>query len=158
MADKTSNGKAKYYYRHLTEGEVGEKREREKERDIIGQSAMVAIQDVQTHNDALLSRRGYPGFVALLTGATRGIGAATLRELATHLAEPTIYVVGRSETKWKSGQDEWPNGARIIFIEADITRLREIDRICDIVSAAETKLDLLFMSQGFIPVSGPDCM
>jgi NAD(P)-dependent dehydrogenase (short-subunit alcohol dehydrogenase family) len=118
---------------------------------------MVAIHQVREHNAALGGEDA--GLVALFTGATRGIGAATLHQLVRCLNKPTIYAVGRSATQFAHQQAELQSlnpGAHIKFIEANITLLREVDRVCQLVAEAEERLDLLFMSPGFIPVNGPD--
>ncbi|KAK3309847.1 uncharacterized protein B0T15DRAFT_488551 [Chaetomium strumarium] len=119
--------------------------------------AMVTLQHVRRHNNGLRNRAC--GLVAVFTGATRGIGLATVRELLRHLVEPIIYLVGRSAAKFADEAQRLQllnSGAQIRFIEADVSLLREIDRVCELVLGAETKLDLLFMSQGFIPLSGPE--
>ncbi|KAK4240415.1 hypothetical protein C8A03DRAFT_31442 [Achaetomium macrosporum] len=118
---------------------------------------MVTLQDIRRHNNGLRSRAR--GLVAVFTGSTRGIGLATLRELLSHLVEPVIYIVGRSKAKFADEAQTLQSlnsGARIHFIEADVALLREIDRVCERVLTTETKLDLLFMSQAFIPLSGPE--
>jgi NAD(P)-dependent dehydrogenase (short-subunit alcohol dehydrogenase family) len=118
---------------------------------------MVTLQEVRTHNEGLGSRAH--DFVALFTGATTGIGRATVQELVSHLAGATIYVVGRSETSFAKELRQLRSlnsGVRIHFIEADVSLLREVDRVCQRVLAAETRVDLLFMTQGFIPLGGLD--
>ncbi|KAK3298363.1 uncharacterized protein B0H64DRAFT_73367 [Chaetomium fimeti] len=118
---------------------------------------MVAIHQVREHNAALGAET--PGLVALFTGATRGIGAATLHQLVRGLNTPTIYAVGRSATQFADQRAELQSlnpRAQIKFIAANIALLREVDRVCQLVAEAEERLDLLFMSPGFIPVNGPD--
>ncbi|KAK3693038.1 hypothetical protein B0T22DRAFT_448846 [Podospora appendiculata] len=118
---------------------------------------MVDLQFVRGHNSALKAQT--PGLVAVFTGATKGIGAATAQALIKLLNTPTIYIVGRSEEKFSISQQPHlqalNSGARIVFIRADITLLREVDRVCALIATAEKKVDLLFMSPGFVPVNGP---
>lgn len=113
---------------------------------------------MRAHNLSLASRP--PGLVALFTGATRGIGAETLRELLTHLKSPRIYIAGRDASTFSDHLSELRTlnpGAQIEFIEANVSLLRQVDRVADCVLAAEDHLDLLCMSQGQLPVGGPVC-
>ncbi|KAK3333002.1 hypothetical protein B0T19DRAFT_473762 [Cercophora scortea] len=118
---------------------------------------MVNLEFVRGHNAALKAQT--PGLVAVFTGATKGIGAAAALALAKHLNKPAIYIVGRNEEQFNVSQQPrlqaLNSDARIVFIRADITLLREIDRVCALIAAVESKVDLLFMSPGFVPVNGP---
>ncbi|KAL8953677.1 MAG: hypothetical protein Q9222_000461 [Ikaeria aurantiellina] len=68
---------------------------------------MVAINLVRKSNEEL---RNLPQHLssptAIFTGATQGIGLATLRQLASNTVQPTCYIIGRSEAKTQEIIDE----------------------------------------------------
>ena len=119
---------------------------------------MVAIKTVRESNAALKS--GTPGLEALFAGATNGIGLSTLRELVKGLNAPRVYIVGRSKEKF-SGQlaelELLNANASIEFIEAQISLLKDVDAVCDTALSQERKLDLLYLSPGYLAFGGPDC-
>ncbi|KAL8752847.1 MAG: hypothetical protein Q9199_005452, partial [Rusavskia elegans] len=68
---------------------------------------MVAINPVRSSNESL---RDLPPHLssstAVFTGATQGIGLATLRQLALYTVTPTCYIVERSEARAKEIIDD----------------------------------------------------
>ena len=119
---------------------------------------MVAISAVRKANDTLGSRA--PGLVSVFVGATQGIGAGTLRELVKRLDAPKVYLLGRSKAKCTSQltqlRDLNPK-ASIVFIETEVSLLKNVDAACRDISARESRLDLLYMSPGGLTLGGPDC-
>ncbi|KJZ79459.1 hypothetical protein HIM_00928 [Hirsutella minnesotensis 3608] len=112
---------------------------------------------MRAHNATLASRP--PGLVAVFTGATRGIGAETLRQLLTHLAKPTVYMVGRSLSKFADKLAELRalnEEATIEFIEADVTLLGEVNRAADVILGKVHHVDIVCMSQGHLPTPTPN--
>jgi NAD(P)-dependent dehydrogenase (short-subunit alcohol dehydrogenase family) len=119
---------------------------------------MVAIDTVRASNAALKSNP--PGLVALFIGATRGIGRATVRQLIKNLKAPILYVVGRSELSFSSQLSELKRlnpEASVTFLETEVSLIKNVDWISKKFGERETRLDLLFMSPGFLPVGGPIC-
>jgi NADP-dependent 3-hydroxy acid dehydrogenase YdfG len=119
---------------------------------------MVAVDTVRAANASLKS--GQPGLVALFVGATKGIGAATLRQLTKNLKAPTIYIVGRSKGGFSSQLSELKTlnpDASFEFLETEISLIKNVDRISKKLKETESKLDLLFMSPGILPIGGPTC-
>lgn len=119
---------------------------------------MVAIDTVRAANSSLKS--GPSGLVALFVGATKGIGAATLRKLTKNLKAPTIYIVGRSKGGFSSQLSELKTlnpDASFEFLETEISLIKNVDWICKKLKETESKLDLLFMSPGLLPIGGPTC-
>ena len=117
---------------------------------------MVPYSQVLAHNANL--KHATPGLVGVFVGATSGIGLATLRTLVTQLARPRIYVVGRSRTKFAAelAQLRLDNPqAEITFVESEIALLRNVDHVCLHISRQESRLDLLFLSAGFLAFGGP---
>lgn len=120
---------------------------------------MVAIKTVRESNAALKATAS-PGFVAVFAGGTNGIGLSTFKELIKNLTASKIYVVGRSKTRFTDQLAELGSlnpGASIEFVEAELSLLKDVDSVCDVVKSKERKLDLLYMSPGYLAFGGPDC-
>jgi len=118
---------------------------------------MVSFEIVQQSN-ALIPNLP-KGLVALFIGATAGIGESSLQQFAEHAPSPRIYTVARPsavpshETLLASLRETNPTGTYNL-IPADISLISEVDRVVEIIKQRETKLDLLFMSPGFIAFEG----
>lgn len=116
---------------------------------------MVSMKEVRLSNDAF--KNGPAGLTALFVGATSGIGASAVKQFALHVKAPTVYLVGRSQAKAAPLLDELKSlnpQASFIFIEAEVSLLKEVDKVCDEILAKEQKLDLLWVSQGLLSFSG----
>ncbi|KAL8686246.1 MAG: hypothetical protein Q9218_007245, partial [Villophora microphyllina] len=123
--------------------------------------AMVAIDLVRESNEQL---RDLPPHLssptAVFTGATQGIGLATLRQLAIHTVQPTCYIVGRSEPKIQDIIVELKGlnaKGTYIAIQAEVSLLEEVDKACEKIIGMigeGNKLDILYMSQGYLPFGG----
>ncbi len=90
----------------------------------------------------------------LVTGATRGIGRVTARELA-HLGAEVI-VVGRSETRAKETVDEIQravSGARVTYLVADLSSQAAIHALSDDFHRRYDRLDVLVNNAGAIFMS-----
>lgn len=98
---------------------------------------------------------------ALFVGATAGIGRATLELLVARGTPVKVYVVGRSTTKSQPLVDQLRTSnakAEIIFIEAQVSLMSEVKRICDEIKSNEKSLDALFMAAGHLPFGGREGM
>lgn len=76
------------------------------------------------------------------------------------LHAPTFYVIGRSATHFvalKTKIQSLNPTCKIIFLEAEMSLLEEVDRVCKQILNAESKLDYLYMSPGLMPLNGPQC-
>lgn len=112
---------------------------------------MVTIKEVRASNAQLSTSTPSP--TALFVGATAGIGLATVQQLLCQTASPTIYLVGRSESTFapKLNDLRAVNAkASITFIEAQISLLKDVERVANVVKGNESKLDLLFLSAGYL--------
>jgi NAD(P)-dependent dehydrogenase (short-subunit alcohol dehydrogenase family) len=100
--------------------------------------------------------------VAVFVGATSGIGRAALAELvraAVNHGSLRIYVVGRKESAattqpFLDSLSTLNATADIIWLEADVSLLSEVARICRDISHREKSLDLLYHSAGYVPFGG----
>jgi len=88
--------------------------------------------------------RRLDGKVALITGATGGIGAATVRRFVTEGA--WVVASGRSPERGAGLVREL--GERVKFIAADVTRDEQLDALIDEAVAWRGRLDVLFNNAG----------
>ncbi|TGO84281.1 hypothetical protein BPOR_0524g00010 [Botrytis porri] len=119
-------------------------------------SIMVAINAVQASN-AAFKAKGTPGMVAVFAGATSGIGMGTLKAFIKYANAPKAYIIGRSE----SAAGHLLNDLRLSnpsatlnFLEGEISLIREVDRLCDEIKRKEEKVDIVFMSAGYLSFDG----
>jgi NADP-dependent 3-hydroxy acid dehydrogenase YdfG len=110
---------------------------------------MVSLSNVQLSNSLISST--LTRLVAVFVGATSGIGEITLKKFAKHSRQPRAYFVGRSqnaadrivaECKALNPQGEY------IFIKADVSLIRVVDKVCEQIKAKEKALNILFLSAG----------
>ncbi|RDW70263.1 hypothetical protein BP5796_08660 [Coleophoma crateriformis] len=116
---------------------------------------MVSITNVRTSNATL--KNGPSGLVAVFVGATSGIGLGTLKAFAKSTQEPTAYVVGRSKKAAAALLDELQKSnpqAKFHFIESEISLIKNVDAVCEEVKSKESKVDILFMSPGYLSFDG----
>ncbi|HEV2218880.1 MAG TPA: SDR family NAD(P)-dependent oxidoreductase, partial [Candidatus Dormibacteraeota bacterium] len=70
---------------------------------------------------------GLEGKVALVTGASRGIGAAIARELAA--AGAHVALAGREESTLQETARSLPKGNRALAVKADVADTADLDRL-----------------------------
>jgi NADP-dependent 3-hydroxy acid dehydrogenase YdfG len=111
---------------------------------------MVNFSDVLASNARIpsaLPKR----FVAVFAGATSGIGEATLKSLLKYAVEPRIYLIARNQTSAErviaECQQLNPRG-EYIFVQADLSSIRETDRACEHIKSREKLVNLVFLSAG----------
>jgi short-subunit dehydrogenase len=120
---------------------------------------MVAINTIKKSNTTTLPQTLPQNLTAVFLGATSGIGRSTIKQLAiaTDNNSPTIYIVGRSvsaATPLIAELRQSNPSAKIEFIERDVSLVKEVDAAMQEVAKRETKVDLLFMSVGFMSFEG----
>lgn len=117
---------------------------------------MVNYAAVQASN-ALIPSTLPPGLVAVFTGATSGIGEYTLLAFAKHAVKPRVYFVGRSQEAANRITSECkavnPEG-EFIFLQADTSLIKNVDKVCEEIKEKEEKIDLLVMTQGTLSLTG----
>ena len=91
------------------------------------------------------------GKVALITGATNGIGAVTARELARQGAR--VFVHGRSQTRIDATLDairQAVPAADVRGVKADLSDLAQVRALADTVLAQTDRLDVLVNNAGMM--------
>jgi NADP-dependent 3-hydroxy acid dehydrogenase YdfG len=110
---------------------------------------MVSLSNVQLSNSLISST--LPRLVAVFVGATSGIGEITLKKFAKYSHQPRAYFVGRSQDAADRIVAECrainPHG-EYIFIKADVSLIRVVDKVCEEIVAKEKALNILFLSAG----------
>jgi NAD(P)-dependent dehydrogenase (short-subunit alcohol dehydrogenase family) len=116
---------------------------------------MVNLTEVRLSKSAL--KASAERLVAVFAGATSGIGESTLRALARNARYPIVYIIGRNKVRASIIIDECrlscPEGT-FVFVQADLSLLRNVDVVCKRIMEETRKLDILFMSQGYISFEG----
>ncbi|KAJ9303218.1 hypothetical protein DTO271G3_592 [Paecilomyces variotii] len=114
----------------------------------------ITIEAARAQNALLRTTR--PSLVAVFVGGTSGIGEETAKHLARSVDRPTIYIVGRNETAGSRIVEEMKtensNGS-YYYLPADVSELKNVDKICQELQTREKSLDLLFLSPGSLALS-----
>ncbi|KAK9258043.1 hypothetical protein V1519DRAFT_470215 [Lipomyces tetrasporus] len=116
---------------------------------------MVNIKDVRVSNSNLKAKN--TGHGPLFVIGTSGIGKGTLRQFAKCANAPKVYIVDRSMTSAAPLLSELeslnPLGT-FIFIETEISLIKNVDTVCAEIKGKEQNLDLVFLSAGYLSVAG----
>src|SRR5262245_63733006 len=92
------------------------------------------------------------GKVAVVTGGNSGIGLASAKRLKEEGAR--VAIAGRSQKTLDEASQEL--GKDVVAIQADVSRLEDIDKIYTSVEKKLGKIDVLFVNAGvakFAPFS-----
>ena len=116
---------------------------------------MVSVKDVRISNSSFAAKSH--GMVVLFVGGTSGIGKGTLKQFAKYAKAPTVYIVGRSEISATPLLNELktlnPEGT-FIFVESEISLIKNVDTVCQQIKEKQQKLDLVFLSPGYLSFEG----
>ncbi|MCJ1384399.1 hypothetical protein MMC17_007515 [Xylographa soralifera] len=118
---------------------------------------MVSVHTLQQSNARIATLP--QGLVVLFIGATSGIGQSALEHFARYTSSPRIYTVARPatvashENLLASLRQSNPT-VTYDLIRADVSLVSEIDKIVEAITQKETKVDILFMSAGFMAFEG----
>lgn len=116
---------------------------------------MVSQSEIRTSNSRI--SHAHTPRVAVFVGGTAGIGKGALEALISKETPIKVYVIGRN----KEGREPFLRGlktsnsrAEVIWLEGQVTLLAEVKRLCAEIKGRESRIDLVFMSQGFLPWNG----
>jgi NADP-dependent 3-hydroxy acid dehydrogenase YdfG len=111
---------------------------------------MVSLSEIHASNAQL------PSFlpkqvVAVFAGATSGIGEATLKTFVRYAVEPRIYLFARNEASAErviADCRQINPAGDFIFVQVDLSLIRETDRACEEVKSKEKRVNLVVLSAG----------
>ncbi|KAL2819617.1 hypothetical protein BDW59DRAFT_120478 [Aspergillus cavernicola] len=116
---------------------------------------MVKLQAIRAHNASLKSLA--PGLVGVFVGGTSGIALSTALAFARHASSPKIYLIGRSQSAADNAIASMKTinpSAQPTFLQTDISLLKNIDTVCAKITSKEKRLNLLFMTPGYMTMKG----
>ncbi|WP_110955354.1 SDR family oxidoreductase [Anaerosinus massiliensis] len=90
------------------------------------------------------------GKVALVTGSSRGIGKTIAEELAVNGAKVVINYAGNSEKAAEVVAGIKKQGGEAIAVQADISRVTELERLFQTVVETYGKIDILVNNAGIM--------
>lgn len=91
------------------------------------------------------------GKVCLVTGGTSGIGLATAKRFVAEGAY--VFITGRRGPELESAVKEI--GANVSGVQGDVSSLKDLDHLFEIIKAEKSSLDVVFANAGwgeFIPL------
>ncbi|KAH6691475.1 hypothetical protein F5X68DRAFT_65682 [Plectosphaerella plurivora] len=107
-------------------------------------------------SNALITETNAPK-VAVFVGGTDGIGKATLTGLVSKGFPVKVYIVGRDEARHQALLDDLRASnpkATLVYVEGQISLVADSQRIANQIAAQEEKIDLLWLSAGYLPFTG----
>ncbi|KAI0167657.1 hypothetical protein BJ166DRAFT_520380 [Pestalotiopsis sp. NC0098] len=118
---------------------------------------MVTISEIRAANTSLKSSRS--GLTAVVAGGTNGIGFGFAKALVSQTDSVKLYIIGRGDRLFSviSELQTLNSNATYIPIQvSDLTLLADIQKATSQIVERESKVDLLFMSQGFLSLGSRD--
>jgi 3-oxoacyl-[acyl-carrier protein] reductase len=88
--------------------------------------------------------------IVLVTGASRGIGAAVAKELAAEGAKVVINYAGGQEAAEQTVQSIRDNGGDAIALQADVSKAAEVTAMFDAAIAHYGRVDILVNNAGIM--------
>ena len=82
--------------------------------------------------------------VVIVTGGTSGIGLATAKAFSTQGA--SVFITGRRQDALDKAVKQI--GGKVTGVQADMSKLADIDRLYDAVQQAHAQIDVLFANAG----------
>jgi NAD(P)-dependent dehydrogenase (short-subunit alcohol dehydrogenase family) len=86
--------------------------------------------------------------VVVVTGGTSGIGFATAKRFAAEGA--SVFITGRRQEELDAAVTTI--GGRVSGVRADMSKLADIDRLCDAIQQKHSQIDVLFNGGSMLPL------
>ncbi|CAN6672315.1 hypothetical protein TRVA0_046S00276 [Trichomonascus vanleenenianus] len=117
-----------------------------------------SLRKIKSANEDSRNRVAIESPVGVFIGATSGIGEHTAYKFAQYTKSPIVYIVGRNEVAGQRILDRLKEinkdpQSRFYFLKHDITLIKECDQLCKEIAVNEKKVNLLFLSSGFLNLS-----
>jgi NAD(P)-dependent dehydrogenase (short-subunit alcohol dehydrogenase family) len=88
--------------------------------------------------------RTLEGKIALITGGSSGIGLATAKRFISEGA--SVVIAARDKQKLDAAVEEMGPGA--MAVQADVSKLTDLDRLFEQIKARHGRLDIVFANAG----------
>ncbi|KAI5241247.1 hypothetical protein E4T43_05539 [Aureobasidium subglaciale] len=115
---------------------------------------MVSLDSIRMSN---LQAADLENLVTVFVGGTNGVAESTEKELFLRATTPIAYIIGRSQEKGDSLCKELEDlnpGSKAIFLKKDISILKNVDEVCEELKRREKKINVLFLSAGYMSLGG----
>ncbi len=90
---------------------------------------------------------GLKGKAAIVTAASKGIGKAVAMELAKEGANVSICARGKEDLE-KAAEEIRKHGVKVVDIQADVTKAKDVQRVIDETVQAFNRIDVLVNNAG----------
>lgn len=98
-----------------------------------------------------MNKNDFQGKTALITGASRGIGAATAEEFAARGANVIInYKTSRDRAETLAQDLATKYHIQTLAVQADVSRDDDVQKMREIITQNFAKLDILVNNAGFV--------
>jgi NAD(P)-dependent dehydrogenase (short-subunit alcohol dehydrogenase family) len=122
---------------------------------------MVKLPTITEANARLAAdNKNNTGLICVFAGATGGIGLGTIESLAPMLHSATFYILGCSRPRFNAQHTKLHTmnpGLKIVFLEAEVSLISDIDAASKKILSAEKKVDYLYMSPACFSINVPQC-
>jgi len=103
-----------------------------------------------------MTRDGLRGRIALITGGSRGIGAAISRALAEAGASVAINYRERADSANKLADDLRKTGLSVVTVQADVSQADAVAKMVEVVKSELGAIDILINNAGIAITRGID--
>ena len=96
------------------------------------------------------------GKAAIITGSSRGIGAAVAIRLAEHGADVVINYNSSLELAEGVAQKCRSHGVKVIVVQADVSQPKEVEKLFNTAKLELGRVDIVMSNSGIIHWGAPD--
>jgi tetrahydroxynaphthalene reductase len=98
----------------------------------------------------------FSGKTAIITGSSRGIGAAVAIRLAEHGANVVINYYSSLKLAEDVAQKCRNHGVKAILVQADVSQPSEVEKLFNIAKTELGRVDIVMSNSGIIHWGAPD--
>jgi 3-oxoacyl-[acyl-carrier protein] reductase len=120
-----------------------------------GQQICFQIESIQNNKRNKMNNGKLTGKVAVVTGASKGIGAAIAKELATHGAAVVVNYASAKSDADKVVDQISKGGGNAVAVQASVAKKADVEKLFSAAEKAFGKIDVLVNNAGvyeFMPV------
>jgi 3-oxoacyl-[acyl-carrier protein] reductase len=125
------------------------------ERNFRGQQICFQIESIQNNKRNKMNNGKLTGKVAVVTGASKGIGAAIAKELATYGAAVVVNYASAKSDADKVVDQISKGGGNAVAVQASVAKKADVEKLFSAAEKAFGKIDVLVNNAGvyeFMPV------